>query len=58
MSYVNFSKRNRAVKDSDTFKSPENVERTKLSEHMVKSFEDVKDKWREYCSYFRLTRKL
>jgi hypothetical protein len=52
-SYTNFSQKNRAHLDADAFASPESIERTKVNDNMIKNFEQLKDKWREYCSYFR-----
>lgn len=49
----NFSKKDRAVKDSDTFKNPENIERTNVNSEKINSFFSIKEKWKEYCSYFR-----
>jgi hypothetical protein len=55
-SYGNFSKKNRAVKDSNAFQSPQEKETNLVNETKIKDFENQKDRWREYCSYFRLTK--
>ncbi|WP_336761580.1 DNA-packaging protein [Paenibacillus sp. USHLN196] len=52
-SHKNYSQKERNHLDSDAFKSPELFETNNVNQIMVKSFEDMKDKWREYCSYFR-----
>lgn len=52
-SYNNYSQRDRAVKSADAFNSPEDIETTKVNQNTIKKFNDVKDKWKEYCSYFR-----
>jgi len=52
-SYNNFSKSNRGTKDSDTFLDPQSIESNNINNLQIKSFESVKDKWRELCSYFR-----
>ncbi|MEK4427818.1 DNA-packaging protein [Paenibacillus sp. FSL M7-0802] len=52
-SHKNYSQRDRKHLDADAFKSPENFETNNVNELMLKSFDDMKDKWREYCSYFR-----
>jgi hypothetical protein len=52
-SYTNFSIKDRQRKDSDTFKNPQNIERRSTNEQQIKSFQELKDKWRELCSYYR-----
>jgi hypothetical protein len=52
-SWNNFSKKDRQVKDNDTFKNPQNFETNNINNNQIKNFENVKEKWRELCSYFR-----
>lgn len=52
-SYNNYSPRERAKLDADAFKSPELVESNRVNEKQIKTFDSVKETWREYCSYFR-----
>jgi hypothetical protein len=52
-SVKNFSKKDRSVKDSDTFSNPQNVETNNINNIQIKNFANVKEKWREMCSYFR-----
>lgn len=52
-SLSNFSKKSRGIKDSDTFSNPQNFETNNINNLQVKSFENVKEQWRELCSYFR-----
>jgi len=49
----NFSKKSRSIKDSDTFLNPQNIETNNINNLQIKSFEGIKDQWRELCSYFR-----
>jgi hypothetical protein len=49
----NFSKKSRGIKDSDTFSNPQNFETNNINNLQLKSFENVKEQWRELCSYFR-----
>ena len=56
-SWNNFSKQDRQRLDSDTFNNPQNMETNNVNSNQIKNFENVKGKWRELCSYFRL-RKL
>ena len=49
----NYSKRNRGTKDSNTFLDPQGVETNNINNLQLKSFENVKEQWRELCSYFR-----
>ena len=52
-SHNNFSKKNRATKDSNAFLDPQSIETNNINNLQIKSFENVKEKWRELCSYFR-----
>lgn len=52
-SYVNFSKRDRARKESDFNTNPDNFEARKVNSNQLKDFQSLKPKWRELCSYFR-----
>lgn len=54
-SYRKFSHRSRQEKDSDgnLFNSPHLIDRSLVNEQYVKSFQDLKPKWQELCSYFR-----
>lgn len=54
-SYNNFSQRSRQEKDSvgNLFNSPHLIDNRKTNENKLKSFEDLKPKWKELCSYFR-----
>lgn len=52
-SHKNFSIKDRQRKDSDTFKNPQNIEKRKINENQIKSFQSIKEKWKELCSYFR-----
>ena len=52
-SFKNFSKKDRQKKDNDTFLNPQNYESNNINNLQLKSFENVKEKWRELCSYFR-----
>ena len=52
-SRINFSKKDRQIKDSDTFLNLQNVETNNVNINQIKSFESVKEKWRELCSYWR-----
>lgn len=52
-SYNNFSKKDRAVKSSEAFNSPQDRETNLVNEIMIGDFQSKKDKWKEYCSYFR-----
>jgi len=52
-SYSNFSKKNRATKDSNTFLDPQKSETNNINNLQIKSFENVKEQWRELCSYYR-----
>ena len=52
-SYNNFSKKDRARKDSNYNTNPDNFEVRKVNKDKIKSFEKLKPKWRELCSYFR-----
>jgi len=49
----NFSKKDRGIKDSNTFQNPQNFETNNINNLQLKSFETSKEKWRELCSYFR-----
>ncbi len=49
----NFSKKDRRIKDNDTFQNPQNFETNNINNLQLKSFETSKEKWRELCSYFR-----
>jgi len=49
----NFSKKSRSIKDSDTFSNPQNFETNNINNLQIKNFENIKDQWRELCSYFR-----
>lgn len=55
MSHKNYSIKSRQEKDSNgnTFNSPHLVDKRKTNENQIKSFESLKPKWRELCSYFR-----
>jgi len=53
VSQNNFSKKSRGIKDSDTFSNPQNFETNNINNLQIKSFENVKEQWRELCSYFR-----
>lgn len=55
MSHSNFSKKSREVKDSrgNLFNSPHLIDSTNTNEKQIKSFQELKPKWRELCSYFR-----
>ncbi len=52
-SHRNFSKKDRGIKDSNTFQNPQNLETNNINNLQLKSFETSKEKWRELCSYFR-----
>jgi hypothetical protein len=54
-SYNNFSHKSRHVKDSmgNLFNSPHLIDNNKTNENKIKSFESLKPKWKEMCSYFR-----
>lgn len=52
-SFNNFSQKDRANKDADTFKRPDLFETTKVNENQIKDFQMKKEKWRELLSYFR-----
>lgn len=54
-SYNKFSHKSRQEKDSmgNLFNSPHLIDPNKTNENKVKSFEQVKPKWKELCSYFR-----
>lgn len=52
-SHKNYSKKDRQVKDSDTFKNPQNFETNKVNQNSIKNFADIKERWKEMCSYFR-----
>lgn len=53
-SYQNFSKKDRIYRDNrELHDAMQSKSTRKVNENKVKSFQDVKDKWREYCSYFR-----
>jgi hypothetical protein len=52
-SRTNYSVKSRQIKDSDTFSNPQNSETNNVNASQIKSFENVKEKWRELCSYFR-----
>lgn len=52
-SHNRFSKKDRAVKESDAFKNPQEQETNLVNGNLVKDFESQKERWREYCSYFR-----
>ncbi len=52
-SYQNFSHKDRAFRDSDTFKRPGLFETNRVNELMIQGFQKNKEKWRELCSYFR-----
>jgi hypothetical protein len=49
----NYSKKDRAVKTSNAFENPQEKETNLVNNNVVKDFESQKDRWREYCSYFR-----
>jgi tRNA G37 N-methylase TrmD len=53
-SYNNFSFKDRAFRDSDTFKRPDLFETNKVNQLVLQGFQKHKEKWRELCSYFRL----
>ena len=53
-SHKNFSQKDRMYRDNrPLYEAKQSKETNKINSKMVKSFNDVKDKWREYCSYFR-----
>ncbi|RXZ78188.1 DNA-packaging protein [Paenibacillaceae bacterium] len=52
-SHKNYSQKIRSELDAPAFSSPESVERLKINDQMIKSFDQAKEKWRMYCSYFR-----
>ena len=52
-SHNNFSKKNRATKDSNAFLDPQSIETNNINNLQIKNFENIKDQWRELCSYFR-----
>lgn len=54
-SYNNFSHKSRQEKDSvgNLFNSPHLIDNRKTNENKLKTFEDLKPKWKELCSYFR-----
>jgi hypothetical protein len=52
-SHKNFSKKDRARKDSDFNNNPDNFEVRKVNKNQIKDFQILKPKWRELCSYFR-----
>lgn len=54
-SHQNYSYKSRQIKDSNgnTFNSPHLVDKSKVNENKIKSFESVKPQWKELCSYFR-----
>lgn len=52
-SFNNFSFKDRAFRDSDTFKRPDLFETNKVNELVLQGFQKHKEKWRELCSYFR-----
>lgn len=56
MSYKNFSHKSRQELGSmgNLFDSPHLIDKSMVNENMVKSFQALKPKWRELCSYFRL----
>lgn len=52
-SFNNFSKKDRQKKDGDTFSNTQNRETNNTNNLQIKSFQNVKEKWRELCSYYR-----
>jgi hypothetical protein len=52
-SHKDFSKKNRAIKDSDFNSNPNNIEVRQVNKNQIKDFQSLKPKWRELCSYFR-----
>ena len=54
-SYNKFSHKSRQIKDSmgNMFNAPHLIDPNKTNENKVKSFELLKPKWKELCSYFR-----
>lgn len=54
-SHTNFSYKSRQEKDSNgnTFNAPHLIGNNKNNDNKIKSFESLKPKWREMCSYFR-----
>ena len=54
-SHNNYSVRDRQKLDSrgDLFNSPHLIDNSKVNENKIKSFESVKPKWKELCSYWR-----
>lgn len=51
--YKKYSVKDRAYRDSDTFKRPGLFEVSKVNELVLLGFQKYKAKWRELCSYFR-----
>lgn len=52
-SHNNFSHKDRAYRDSDTFKRPGLFETNQTNEKVLSGFQKHKEKWKEMCSYFR-----
>lgn len=57
-SHKNFSKKDRQRLDNDTFNNPQNLENRAVNKNQIKEFNNVKNKWRELCSYFRLNNNI
>ena len=53
-SHNNFSKKNRATKDSNAFLDPQSIETNNINNLQIKSFENVKEKYeRQNVSIFK-----
>ncbi len=52
-SHQNFSIKDRQRIDGGKFNNPQNIEKRKVNIQKIKNFQNLKDKWRELCSYFR-----
>ena len=53
-SFLNFSQTDRQRKDSNFNRNPQDIETRSVNKNQIKDFQNLKPKWRELCSYFRL----
>lgn len=51
--HKNYSKKDRAIKDSDYNDNPQHTETRSVNQQQKEGFEKVRDKWTMLCSYFR-----
>ncbi len=57
-SFFKFSQRDRERKDSEFNRNPQDIETRSVNKNQIKDFQNLKPKWRELCSYFRLIKNL